>query len=134
MLDFMRAGGFGMWPVLALGIATIAVAVRGVFQPAHASTRRLLSLSLATLFATGMAAASDLAAVMSKVPAHPTWSKSDELPLIVMMGLGESMAPVILGMLLLSLAWLAASFAGSGRKGGNVQLAKSPIFRAESAS
>ncbi len=116
MMDFMRAGGFGMWPVLALGSAAIAIAVRGVFKPAYSSTRRLLSMSLATSFAMGMAVASDIAAVMSKVPANPEWAKSADLPLVVMIGLGESMAPAVLGCLLLALAWLAASFAGAGQR------------------
>ena len=122
MLDFMRAGGFGMWPVLVLGLATVTIAVRGVFQPAHASTRRLLSLSAATIFAMGMAAAADFGAVMSKVPSNPKWANRPDLHLIVMTGLGEAITPLILGCLLLALAWLAAAFAGSahGNRDGAV--------------
>lgn len=113
MWDFMRAGGIGMWPVLLLGGAAVAVAVRGVFRPAFASTRRLLTLTMATLFATGMATASDIGAVMSKVPANPEWAHSKDLPLIVMIGIGESMTPVILSCMLLTLAWVTAAFAGT---------------------
>lgn len=109
MLDFMRAGGFGMWPVLVLGCAAIAVATRNAMHSPGASLRRLLAISIATVFAMGMAAASDLAAVMSKVPNHPEWAQSPNLHLVVMVGLGESMSPLIFGCLLLTLAWLVAA-------------------------
>ena len=53
--------------------------------------------------------AADLATVFTQVPANPELAGSDQLPLIVMVGIGESMAPAILGFGVLSLVALVAS-------------------------
>lgn len=51
----------------------------------------------------------NLAAVGIKVPGHPEWRQHTELPLLVMQGFAESMAPGILGFSLLSLTALACA-------------------------
>jgi hypothetical protein len=37
----------------------------------------------------------DLMTVCTKVPANPEWAQSPDLPLILLIGLGESLAPVV---------------------------------------
>jgi hypothetical protein len=58
------------------------------------------------LFSIGAGTMADLAAVGTKIPAHPEWLQSTELPLLVLQGIAESMAPGILGFSLLSLTAL----------------------------
>ncbi len=117
MIEFFQAGGFSMWFILALGLVTC---VSGVLY-AKARTRpalvRLALFSVATFFAAVAGLASDLATVFMKVPAHPEWSKSPDLHLIVMTGIGESLTPVVLGSALLMIAWTIAA-AGHFEFGG----------------
>jgi hypothetical protein len=47
---------------------------------------------------------------MSKVPANPEWAKGPDLPLVVMIGIGESLTPAILGFSVLAIAWLVGAF------------------------
>ena len=66
-----------------------------------------LSLSVFCSIAGGTMA--NLAVVGIKVPQHPEWRQQTELPLLVMQGFAESMAPGILGFSLLSVTALACA-------------------------
>lgn len=109
MVEFMRAGGFGMWLVLLLGSATLVTGVLFARRPDERRMAVIRALTVATVFSTFTALASNVATVMYTVPQHPEWSKSADLHLIVMTGLGESLTPVILGTALLTLTWLVAA-------------------------
>jgi hypothetical protein len=63
------------------------------------------SFSGATAFSIVSGVCLNLATVGSKVPAGLEWENRPKLPLIVMVGIAESLAPAILGFMLLSLAW-----------------------------
>jgi len=52
----------------------------------------------------------NIRAVFYKVPQNPDWAQSDDLPLIVMTGLGEALSPACTGFLLLSVSWLLVAF------------------------
>lgn len=106
MMDFMRAGGFSMWVVLVFGLITLVAGGLFAFRPDDRKVGFIRSMTVGGVFAILSGVASNVAAVMSKVPAHPEWSKSPDLHLIVMTGLGESLAPAILGFTMLALAWL----------------------------
>ncbi len=107
--DFFLGGGFAMLPVLLFSLAALAAAARYAWRPEDRFIAVLRALSAATAFTSAAALSADLAAVMHKVPSHPEWSKSPDLPLIVMMGIGESLAPPIVGFGLLGLAWAIAA-------------------------
>lgn len=94
-----------MFVVLLFGGLTMATAAVFVWRPAERHVATIRSLSTATVFSVLTGLASNLAAVFSHVPTHPEWSKSPEMPLIVMTGLAESLAPVLLGFAMLTLAW-----------------------------
>ena len=98
-----------MWVVLLFGLIALVAAGLFAFRPDERKIAFIRAMSAATTFAVLSGVASDIGAVMHKVPQHPEWSKSPELHLIVMMGIGESMAPAILGFTLLALVWMVAA-------------------------
>jgi predicted benzoate:H+ symporter BenE len=106
MLEFMQSGGVPMIIVLVFGLVTLGVSGRFAWSPREAGVATIRAMSAATAFAILSGVSSAVGAVMSKVPRHPEWSKSPDLALIVMTGLGESMAPAILGFTILALAWM----------------------------
>ena len=110
MLDFLRGGGVSMVFVLALAIAGLVWTAAYARRPDPRHIEGIRALTLALCFAAVAGVASDVAAVMSKVPAHPEWSKSPDLPLIVMTGLGESMAPAVLGFAAASVQWMLMAY------------------------
>ena len=105
-MDFMRAGGFGIWIVLLFGLLAVVSAVRFARGPEPRHLRVLVALSWATGFGILSTVSGNLAMVMWRVPQHPEWSKSPDLPLIVMTGIGEALTPAILGFTLLGVTWL----------------------------
>lgn len=106
MLTLFRAGGVPMFFILAFGLLSLVSAARFAYNPAARLRGIAEALSRATLFsvATGICAA--LGAVFQNVPNNEEWAHSPDLHLVVMVGLGESMAPGVMGFSLLSLTWL----------------------------
>jgi hypothetical protein len=109
MMSFMQAGGWSMWVVLLFGLITLVASGLFAFRPDERKIAFIRAMSLATSFSVLSGVTSDIAAVMTKVPEHPEWSKSPDLHLIVMTGIGESMAPAVLGFTMLSLVWMIAA-------------------------
>jgi len=105
-LYFMGEGGWAMWFVLALALITVAAAVGFARRPSSARRDAVHSFSRATSLVIVSAVSLDLAAVGSKIPNNPEWASSPRMPLLVMEGISESLAPAILGFTLLSLAWI----------------------------
>lgn len=109
MIEFFRAGGWPMFLVLAFGALTFGAAVALARRPKEETVGMVRAMSVATVFAVLSGIAADLAAVFTHVPNHPEWAESPDMPLIVMIGLGEALAPAILGFSLLALAWMVAA-------------------------
>jgi hypothetical protein len=92
----MLAGGFPMIVILIVGAMALVGAARFAMTPVPGRLPYLGALALgvaATSFA-GMAA--DLLTVSVKVPGNPELVSSD-LPIILLVGFGESLTPAILG-------------------------------------
>ena len=106
---FMIEGGWGMWFVLALGLMSLGAAMGFARYPQAARLDTVRSLGRATVFSIASSVSLNLAAVGSKVPARLEWAESPRLPLIVMTGIAESLAPAILGFALLSLCWIVVT-------------------------
>lgn len=112
MLDFFRAGGYSMVIVLLFGLTCF---VSAAIYAARQSERVLCfsrSMSRATLYASVSGVFACIGATMY---AGATHTNPAELPALVMMGLGESMSPGILGFTLLTLSWMLLAI-GSRRK------------------
>lgn len=104
MIWLFKAGGFPMIFVGLFGILAFGSSVMFWRRPDERRRALIDSFSKATLFSVGAGICSCLAAVFVNVPNNPQLAESPNLHLIVMQGLGESMAPGILGFTLLSLA------------------------------
>jgi hypothetical protein len=109
MLEFMRAGGYAMWVILLLGGLALWVAGSFAWRPGERKLGILRPLSVATVFATLAGIFSGFGATMHNVTTNPEWSQSPELHLIVMTGIGESLANAILGFGMLTVAWILAT-------------------------
>lgn len=106
MANFIRAGGFPILIVLALGLGLLLISAIFARTPRPTRLGVIRALSVAVTFATLSAVAANVMAVFRKVPANPEWAHSPDLPLIVMTGLGEAITPAILGFTILSIAWM----------------------------
>jgi hypothetical protein len=102
---FMLGGGLSIWFVLLFAAFTLAAAIGFARRPDPPRADVVRSFGGATMFSIASGVCLNLAAVGSKVPANPEWANSPRLHLIVMEGIAESLAPAILGFMLLSLAW-----------------------------
>lgn len=110
MLEFMRAGGFGMWIILLFGLITVGTA--GLFAW-HPNERRYVffeAMTKATLYASLTGLCAGFAAVMYHIPASPEWANSPKIHLIIMEGLGEAFSNPILGFAFLGVGWLITAF------------------------
>lgn len=107
MSDLMRAGGMGMWFILAFGLATLVTAGLFIWKPSDARLGAIRGLSMATVFSilSGLCAAA--AATLHHVAWDPRFA--DDRVAYLMQGFSETMAPGILGFSLLALAWLTTA-------------------------
>jgi hypothetical protein len=96
------AGGFIMWVLALDGVLVLSVAIDFARRPIAGKLERIYSLSRALTWSMVVGVAADLMAVGTKVPHNPAWAKSPDLPLLILEGFAESMAPLILGGALLS--------------------------------
>lgn len=103
MEQLWNAGGAPMVAIALFGVLSLGAGAVFAVRPTLRLVPILAALGLAVLFSIGAGTMADLAAVGSKIPAHPEWLRQTELPLLVLQGVAESMAPGILGFSLLSL-------------------------------
>lgn len=104
MKTLIVEGGFPMWFVLALGLVALLGAVAFAARPAPARERFVIRMGLSTLGATLVALASDLGATFHYVGEQEM--ALERRVQMAMVGLGESMAPLIMGFGLLTLVSL----------------------------
>lgn len=110
MWSLIVEGGFWMWFLLFFGACALGAAVRFALVPSRRSLRVVLALSVTTLFSALTAIAGDISAVGHQAPrylaAHPETSLSE----VVLLGVGESMSPAIVGCSLLTLVAFVVAF------------------------
>lgn len=109
MIEFFQAGGYSMFMVLLFGVLALVAAAAFVRKPEERHVGMIRALSVATVFSVVAGFCANLAAVMSQVPQHPEWAHSPDVNLIVMTGIGESLAPGIMGFTMLALVWLVTA-------------------------
>ena len=106
MMEFLRAGGFSMWIVLAFSLVLLFVSGHFALRAEPKRLAIVKALTWATVFSIIGGVISNFMAVMWNVPNNDEWAHSPDMPLIVMYGLGEAVTPAVLGFTALSLAWM----------------------------
>lgn len=111
MMTLIREGGMPIWFVLLFGVVTLAAAVAYALKPQERLLGLVRGMGAATLFSTLSGTAANLGATFHAVagvdPRHPNLNLlSQEGPLMLALGLGESMSAAILGFAFLALAGL----------------------------
>ena len=107
MLMLIREGGFVMVFVLGFGLTALVAAVLFAARPARRKLPFLRGMSHATLFAILSGICADIAAVGHHVPQR--FAEDPKWYFAMILGIGESMAPGIIGFTLLSLVWLVSA-------------------------
>lgn len=117
-VEFMREGGWGMWPVLLVGLVSLAAAIRYAVRPERLHFRFAAALWLTLLVAVAHASLTDVAAVLGYFD-DPGRATDSQIPRLIIMGLKESTRPAVLGGIFLTLVPLLAAVGiyreGAGR-------------------
>ena len=106
--EFMREGGWGMWPILLLGLVTLASAIRYAIRPEPLCVRFIAALWLTLLVAIVHASITDLGAVFHFFE-DPARAPDGQIPRLLLVGLKESTRPAALGGIFLTLVPLLAA-------------------------
>jgi hypothetical protein len=106
--QFMREGGWGMWPVLILGLVALASAARYAARPEPFCLRFVVALWLTLVVAVLHATVTDLAAVFRYFE-DPARAPDSEMARTLLIGLKESTRPAALGGIFLTLVPLLAA-------------------------
>lgn len=101
--EFMREGGWGMWPILLLGLVTLASSIRYMARPERYCMPFIASLWVALLVVVVQATISDLAAVFSYLE-DPVRAPPAQVVRLLFGGLKESTRPAGLGGIFLTLS------------------------------
>jgi hypothetical protein len=94
---FLLAGGVPMIVILVVGAIALVGAVRFAMTPVAGRLPHLGALALAVAATSFAGMCADLLTVSVKVPANPEMATSENLPIVLLVGLGESLTPAILG-------------------------------------
>lgn len=103
MATLIREGGFPVFFLLAFGLAAMAFAVRFAMAPSQRAFRTCLALCAATLLTSINGIFAAFAAVGHQAPEYLKRHPESTLAEVVLLGIGESMSPGILGFTVLSL-------------------------------
>ena len=106
--QFMMEGGWGMYPVLLLGVVTLASATRYALRPERLCLRFVSILWLTLLVVIVHATITDVAAVFHYFE-DPVRAPDNEMARTLMIGLKESTRPAVLGGIFLTLVPLLAA-------------------------
>jgi hypothetical protein len=102
-VEFMREGGWGMWPIMLLGFVTLASSIRYMARPERYCMPFIASLWVALLMVIAHATISDFAAVLSHL-SDPAQAPEGQVARSLFAGLKESTRPAGLGGIFLTLS------------------------------
>lgn len=103
MMEFFKEGGWGMWPILVLGLVTIGASGRFAIKPQRRQIGFVGAMALATVVSVLHATWTDLGAVFNFCSSEQGASDS-QLMRIFFEGLKESTRPGAMGGAFLTLA------------------------------
>ena len=107
-VEFMREGGWGMWPIMLLGVVTLASATRYAIRPERLCLRFIAILWVTLLTAVVHASVTDVAAVFHYLE-DPVRAPDGQVARLLVTGLKESTRPAALGGIFLTLVPLLAA-------------------------
>lgn len=105
MLEAFRLGGWGMYPTLLFGLVCIATSVRYAVKPERRLVPLLITTNVMAFIAGNLGFVTGLintAKYMEKV-------ETSQVPLITVLGTGESLHNVALALILMILAAVAST-------------------------
>ena len=102
-VEFIREGGWGMWPILLLGLVTLASATRYLARPERGCVPFIAALWVALLVVVVHATVIDVGAVFHYLE-NPVRTPDGQMARTLMTGLKESTRPAGLGGIFLTLA------------------------------
>jgi hypothetical protein len=108
MADFLRAGGYPIWIVIALTIPSLYLAIRFAIALDARRLAMLRALSWAQVFAVTSGVAADVIATLWNAGRNP--DLRDDRVTAVLIGLGESLTPAVLGLSALTVVWILIAF------------------------
>jgi hypothetical protein len=124
MMMLLRAGGTPMFFLLVFGLLALAAGVQFAWRPVPGGERVVAWLSRATLWATLVVIAADVAATL-----YHTGDIADpnERAQLTTQGLAESMSPAIIGFTVLALVSLLAAVGQRGCRAMTPANARGPV-------
>lgn len=108
MVDFIRAGGYPIWIVIALAVPSLILAVRFAIAVDARKLAMLRALTWAQVFAVTSGVAADVMSVMYSIGRDEELVR-DPLPALFI-GLGEALSPAVLGLSVLTVMWILITF------------------------
>jgi hypothetical protein len=108
MVQFIRAGGYPIWIVIALSLPMLYLAVRFAISVDARRLAMLRALTWAQIFAVTSGVTSNILAVMWGIGRDEDNLKEPLPPLFV--GLGEALTPAVLGLSMLTVVWILIAF------------------------
>jgi len=106
--EFMREGGWGMWPAMLLGLVAVASATRYAVRPERLCLRFVAILWLTLLVVIVHATITDVAAVFRYLE-DPARAPDGQFARLLVTGLKESTRPAAVGGIFLTLVPLLAA-------------------------
>jgi hypothetical protein len=103
MANLILEGGFPVFFLLAFGLCAMAFAVRFATAPSQRVFRTTLALCAATLLTSFNGIFAAFSAVGHQAPEYLKHHPESSLSEVILLGIGESMSPGILGFTILSL-------------------------------
>jgi hypothetical protein len=103
MIEFFKEGGWGMWPILVLGLVTVGAAARFAMKPERRQIGFLAAMALATITSCFHATWTDFGAVCSAL-SDEKFATEAQMPRVLAEGLKECTRPGAMGGAFLTLA------------------------------
>ena len=105
MLEAFKLGGWGMFPTLICGVLTVIVSLRYAVKPEKRFVPLLITTNVMTLVAGTLGFVTGLIATSNYI--HEV--ETSKVPLITVIGAGESLHNIALALILMMLAAIAAT-------------------------